>query len=73
LLLADLNLEGSIEAAAAWRKTTGKPVFGFVSHVDSDTISKAKQAGIDHVLARSQFVRLLPGLIRETPSREASP
>jgi len=28
---------------------------GYVSHVDSDTIAAARQAGIDQVLARSAF------------------
>jgi DNA-binding NarL/FixJ family response regulator len=73
LLLVDLNLEGAIEAAAEWRKSEGKPVIGFVSHVDSATIERAKQAGIDRVLPRSQFVRLLPELVREPPLKEVSP
>ena len=28
---------------------------GYVSHVDSDTIERARAAGIDQVLARSAF------------------
>ena len=32
------------------------PTLGFVSHVDSDTIAAARQAGVDRVLARSAFV-----------------
>jgi CheY-like chemotaxis protein len=64
LLLVDLNLPGAIEAAATWRQTpgaqtSGRVAVGFVSHVDSDTITKARAAGIDQVLARSQFVATL--------------
>jgi hypothetical protein len=73
LLMVDLNLDGAIEAASAWGKSTGRPVYGFVSHVDSDTIAKAKQAGIDHVLARSKFVTILPELVKGSLSREAKP
>jgi CheY-like chemotaxis protein len=58
-LLVDLNLPGAIEAASTWRQGSGKPVIGFVSHVDSDTISKARASGIDLVQARSQFVQQL--------------
>jgi len=32
---------------------------GFVSHVQSDTIAEARQAGIDEVLARSAFTERL--------------
>jgi PleD family two-component response regulator len=33
----------------------GIRTLGYVSHVDSDTIAAARQAGIDQVLARSAF------------------
>ncbi len=32
---------------------------GYVSHVDSETIAAARQAGVDQVLARSAFVEQL--------------
>ncbi len=62
-LFVDLNQDGAIEAAAAWGLASGKPVTGFVSHVDTATIEKAKSAGIDEVLTRGQFTQLLPNLI----------
>src|SRR5579862_6214611 len=61
LLLVDLNLPGAIEAAAQWRKESGGKVVGFVSHVDTPTIERAREAGLDQVMARSGFVEALPG------------
>ncbi len=72
-LLVDLNLEGAIEAAAAWRKLTGRPVIGFVSHVDSGTITKARAAGIDQVQARSEFVRTLARRLQSASMEKTSP
>jgi hypothetical protein len=66
-LIVDLNLAGAIEAAQSWKAQTGGEAVGFVSHVDTETIDRARAAGIDRVLARSRFVELLPGLLaRET-------
>ena len=63
VLLVDLNLPGAIEAAAAWRACNAAVrVVGFVSHVDSDTIDKARTAGLE-VMARSGFVQALPDLL----------
>jgi hypothetical protein len=62
-LLVDLNLPGGIEAAAAWGKATGNPVIGFVSHEDRAAIDAARAAGIGRVMARSQFVQAIAGLL----------
>jgi DNA-binding NarL/FixJ family response regulator len=63
ILLVDLNLPGSIEAAAAWHAANpSTPVVGFVSHVDTPTIEKARAAGLE-VMARSGFVESLPRLL----------
>lgn len=62
-LLVDLNLPGAIEAAALWKTGTGGQVVGFVSHVDAQTAARAREAGIDRVMARSQFVLSLAELI----------
>lgn len=69
LMIADLNLPGSIEAAARWRTRTEGHVVGFASHVDAESIGRARSAGIDQVLARSQFVRALPELLKSYSSR----
>ena len=64
-LIVDLNLPGGIEAAAAWKQSSPatRHVVGFVSHVDADTIARARAAGIDQVLPRSRFVESLPDLL----------
>ena len=64
-LIVDLNQDGAIEAAAAWGKASGNEVTGFVSHVDADTIARARSAGIGRVIPRSRFVEDLPALLQE--------
>jgi hypothetical protein len=63
-LLVDLNQPGAIDAAVAWKNAHGRRVIGFVSHVDAATIAAARAAGIEEVLARSQFVARLEELLR---------
>ncbi len=63
-LVVDLNQDGAMAAAVAWRARTGRPVVGFVAHVDTATIAAARAAGIDRVLARSAFVTQLPTLLQ---------
>jgi hypothetical protein len=61
-LIVDLNLPGAIAAAGQWRTATAGRVIGFVSHIDKAAIAQAREAGIDDVLPRSQFVQILPTL-----------
>src|SRR5688572_8797231 len=63
-LIVDLNLDGAMDAAAAWKQATGGHVIGFVSHVDSPTIAKARELGIDRIMPRSQFTSQLPNVLR---------
>jgi hypothetical protein len=63
-LIVDLNQDGAIEAAKAWKEATGGTAIGFVSHVDVETVTRARAAGIDQVMARSQFVKVLPELLK---------
>jgi hypothetical protein len=63
LLLLDLNLHGAIEAAVQWKRRTSGLTVGFVAHVDAATIDRARDAGIDRILARSAFVAQLPQLL----------
>ena len=65
LLLVDLALDGAIEAAADWQTGTGRRVVGFVSHVDEQTIGRAKSAGLNNVMSRGSFTRQLPSILRE--------
>ena len=63
-LILDLNLPGAIEAAVHWKQSSPDlEVIGFVSHVDADTIARARAAGVDQVLPRSRFVETLPDLL----------
>lgn len=39
------------------------PIYGFGSHVDTAALKAARQAGCDHVWARSKFVEQLPDLV----------
>jgi hypothetical protein len=66
-LIVDLNLADAIPAAASWRRAPDRLVVGFVSHMDAQAITMAREAGIDQVLARSQFVKILPNILRGEP------
>ena len=69
LVIVDLNLDGALDAATAWRARTNRPVVGFVQHVDAERIRAARAAGIDEVMPRSRFVVELPELLRpNTPA-----
>jgi hypothetical protein len=64
-LIVDLNQPGALEAAASWKAQGGsRRVIGFVSHVDRETIDRARELGIDPVLPRSQFVQQIEELMR---------
>jgi AmiR/NasT family two-component response regulator len=65
MLMVDLALEGAIDAAANWQRHSGRPVVAFVSHVDEQTIAKAKDAGIVNVMSRGSFTRQLPRILRD--------
>ncbi|MGH7179313.1 MAG: hypothetical protein ACREJC_18195 [Tepidisphaeraceae bacterium] len=62
-LIVDLNQPGAIEAAIAWQAATAGQTIGFVSHVDQETIERARKAGIGQVLSRSEFTARLPELL----------
>ncbi len=54
------------EAVAALRATPGSaelPIVAFLSHLAVERAAGARAAGIERVLARSAFVRELPGLL----------
>ena len=64
-LIVDMNLPGAIASAGNWRTTGGGTVVGFVSHMDTEAISQGKAAGFDQVLPRSQFVTVLPQMLKD--------
>ena len=64
-LIVDLNQDGAIDAAAAWKAaTSGGDVVGFVSHVDAATIQRAREVGLDQVMPRSRFVEQLAQVVQ---------
>jgi len=68
LLIVDLNLEGALEAAGAWKAgQNGRQVVGFVQHTDAERISAARSAGIDQVMPRSRFIEVLPAILSNHP------
>jgi predicted metal-dependent hydrolase/CheY-like chemotaxis protein len=44
-------------------QTRSIPLYAFGSHVDADALKAARQAGCDHVWARSRFAKELPQLV----------
>jgi len=70
LVILDLNSARvrPLEAVAAMKAEPALaaiPTVGFVSHVQADLIARAREAGVDQVLARSAFVAQLPQLLQE--------
>ena len=66
LVIVDLNIAGSdaIEAIRASVGHASRPhVLAFVSHVDEDLATRARQAGADEVMPRSRFNAELPRLL----------
>jgi CheY-like chemotaxis protein len=63
--LRPLEQIAALKADPDLRKTR---TLGFVSHVQSDTIAAARQAGIDQVLARSAFSERLGEILKDQES-----
>ena len=64
LVIFDLNNErlnplGIVAAMHADPALTSIPTLGYASHVQTDVINAARQAGVDEVLARSAFTQQL--------------
>ena len=63
-LIVDLNSDGFLQAAVAWKARTGGTVTGFVSHVDGDAIAAARSLGIDRVLSNGGFSANVDAIVR---------
>ena len=68
LVILDLNNPrtdplGTIAAMRADATLAAIPTIGFVSHVDSQTIHAARDAGVHEVMARSAFAANLPEIL----------
>jgi len=69
LVILDLNSRGAdplgtLTAMQDDPALAGLPTIGFVSHVQTDLIDAARQAGIGEVMARSAFTARLAEIIR---------
>jgi PleD family two-component response regulator len=68
LVILDLNSSrtdplGTVTAMKADPSLAGIPTLGFVSHVQTELIDAARQAGVGEVLARSAFTQRLPEIL----------
>jgi CheY-like chemotaxis protein len=75
-LILDLNHRSFpaldfIRTLKAHPSTKAIPIVGFVSHVQLDVITAAREAGCDLVLARSAFTQQLPQLLRKLARSDA--
>jgi hypothetical protein len=64
-LVVDLNAEGNLDAAIAWKLRHGGRVIGFASHTAAELLQKAKAGGIDQVMTNGSFTARLPEIIRD--------
>ncbi len=69
-IILDLNLRSGdavdlVRMLKTDPATRGVPILGFVSHVQTDLIRRAREAGCDKVVARSAFSEQLPQLLAE--------
>lgn len=60
-----LDADPVIRELKADPATATVPVVAFAPHVRTDVLAAAREAGADRVLARSAFVRELPGLLSD--------
>jgi CheY-like chemotaxis protein len=74
MVILDLNSArtdplGIVRSMKANAELAAIPTVGFVSHVQTDVIEAARQAGVDEVLARSAFTAQLADILRRTQRR----
>lgn len=68
LILADLKTPGDWESAIRRCKLTPQnrhiPIYAFGSHVDTETLARARKAGADHAWARSRMMEELVAVVQ---------
>ncbi|MGH9451043.1 MAG: hypothetical protein ACRD11_10955, partial [Terriglobia bacterium] len=77
-VICDLNYRAGLAFEAVRElKHSGSfrsiPVIGFLSHVQADLATAAREAGCDVVMARSAFATQLPQLLRRYAAHDAVP
>jgi AmiR/NasT family two-component response regulator len=65
-LIVDLGEPGVVEQVSAAKGAGATRVVGFLGHLQADLMEASRQAGVDEVLTRGQFVARLDDLLRET-------
>jgi hypothetical protein len=65
-LIVDLSQDGFLDAAAAWKQKTGGHVTGFAGHADTQTLDRARDAGLDAVLSRGEFAATLADVVHRS-------
>ncbi|HUI44091.1 MAG TPA: response regulator [Terriglobia bacterium] len=66
-VILDLGAASAVDRVRALKANPGTrqvPVIGFVSHVATEVIAAAREAGCDQVLARSAFTQQLGEILR---------
>jgi CheY-like chemotaxis protein len=67
LVIVDLAAPGlDLESIASAARRERVRLAGFYPHVDRALRRTAKEAGVNHVYARSRFLRELPAILRES-------
>lgn len=69
LVLIDLAVNGweePVRRAKTLPQTRAIPIVAFGSHVNTEALHAARQAGCDHAWARSRFFEELPRLLKDT-------
>ncbi|HEX8342980.1 MAG TPA: hypothetical protein VF624_18910 [Tepidisphaeraceae bacterium] len=64
-LVVDLNADGMLDAAIAWKARHNGRVIGFASHTAAELLALAKAGGIDQVMTNGAFTIRLPEIVRE--------
>lgn len=65
-LIVDLNADGHLTAAVAWKTRTGGRVIGFISHVAGDALDEARRLGIDRVMSNGGFTANIDAVLTST-------
>jgi len=63
-LVVDLGEPGVVEQVPAARTAGATRVVGFLGHLQADLMEASRNAGVDEVLTRGQFVQRLDGILR---------
>jgi hypothetical protein len=63
-VLADLGEPGLVEQVPDAKRAASVTVVGFLGHLQEDLMARAREAGVDEVLTRGQFVARLDALLQ---------